>query len=280
MPGGYMLSILIFLICVTVAYFLGSACSAVIVSKIFELPDPRQEGSKNPGATNVLRLSGKKYASIVLLGDMLKGFLPVILAKILGAGPTIIGFTCLAAVIGHVFPVFFNYRGGKGVATAMGGLIGLNFPLGIIVIAIWLLVAKLSHYVSLASIVSMVLAPILSIIAIGNAHALMPLILVALLILYKHSENINRLMDGVEPKINLKSANIAQIIIEETNDSETPKDKPKPKADAVKPKAAAAKAKVATAKAKVATAKAKVAAAKPKATATKPKAKTSTKKKE
>ena len=267
-----MLSILIFLICISVAYLLGSVCSAVIVSQALDLPDPRKEGSKNPGATNVLRLSGKKNAAIVLLGDMLKGFLPVILAKLLDAGPTVVGLTCLAAVLGHMFPIFFNYKGGKGVATAMGGLMGLNFPLGVIVITIWLLVAKLSHYVSLASIVSMVFAPILSIIALGNATALMPLIIMSLFILYKHSENINRLMDGVEPKINLKSDNIAEIIKEESINTEALKAESKPKVAASKPKATATKPKATATKLKAS-------ASKPKAKTAKS-TKTSTKKKE
>lgn len=197
-----MFSTLLFLFNVVVGYLVGSICSAVIVSRLFDLPDPRLEGSKNPGATNVLRLSGKKYAAIVLVADMLKGLLPVLLAKLLGGGPIIVGFTCLAAVMGHMYPLYFNFKGGKGVATAMGALLGFHFLLGVIVIATWLLIANLFRYSSLASIVSMVLAPFYSLFAVGNPSAFLPLIFISLFILYKHRENVTRLMDGTEPKMN------------------------------------------------------------------------------
>ncbi len=194
----------LFLFCVIIAYLVGSICSAVIVCRVFDLPDPRIGGSQNPGATNVLRLAGKQYALIVLLADMLKGLLPVLLAKILEAGPVTIGFTCLAAVIGHIYPVFFGFKGGKGVATAMGALLGFHFILGVMVIATWLLVANFSRYASLASIIAMVLAPFYSFFSVGSIDAFLPIFFIALLILYQHRDNITRLMDGKETKINLK----------------------------------------------------------------------------
>lgn len=197
-----MFAALLFVFNMLVGYLIGSISSAVIVSRIFNLPDPRVEGSQNPGATNVLRLAGKQYAAIVLIADMLKGFLPVLLAILLKSGPITIGFTCLAAVIGHMYPLFFKFEGGKGVATAMGAFLALYFPLGVIVIATWLLIANFTRYSSAASIISMMLAPIYSIFALGNLDVFLPLMCIAFAILYKHRDNITRLMDGKEPKVN------------------------------------------------------------------------------
>ena len=196
---------LLFLFNVVVGYLVGSVCSAVIVSRLFDLPDPRQEGSKNPGATNVLRLAGKQYAIIVLLADMLKGLLPVLLAKLLGGGPIIVGFTCFAAVLGHMYPIYFNFKGGKGVATAIGALLGFHFILGVIVIATWLLIANFTRYSSLASIVSLLLAPFYSLYAARGFEAFPPLMCIALFVIYKHRDNISRLIDGTESKIDLSS---------------------------------------------------------------------------
>ena len=197
-----MFTTLLFLFNVVVGYLVGSICSAVIVCRLFNLPDPRLEGSKNPGATNVLRLAGKQYAAIVLLADILKGLLPVLLAQLLNAGPIIVGFTCFAAVLGHMYPIFFDFKGGKGVATAMGALLGFHFLLGVAVIATWLVIANFSRHSSLASIVSMIFAPFYSIFAVHSIVAFPPLMCIALFILYQHRDNITRLIDGNEPKIN------------------------------------------------------------------------------
>jgi len=196
-----MFATMLFLLMVVVGYLVGSVCSAVIVCRMFGLPDPRIEGSQNPGATNVLRLAGKQYAVIVLVADMLKGLLPVLLARALDAGAITVSFTCLAAVLGHMYPVFFGFKGGKGVATALGALLGLHFMLGVVVIATWLLVANFSRYSSLASIVSVVLAPVYSLFALGNSNAFIPLVIIAVFVLYKHRQNVSRLIDGTEPKI-------------------------------------------------------------------------------
>ena len=203
---------LLFIFVIVVGYLAGSVCSAVIVSRIFSLPDPRVAGSQNPGATNVLRLAGKKYAVMVLLADMLKGLLPVLFAKALGAGPIAVSLTCLAAVMGHMYPIFFGFNGGKGVATALGALLGLHFILGVLVIATWLLVANFTRYSSLASIISMVLAPLYSLFTIGRLDTFPPLFFIALFILYKHRENITRLIDGEEPKIRFKSNSLDEEI--------------------------------------------------------------------
>ena len=193
---------------VILGYLFGSVCSAVIVCRLFSLPDPQTEGSKNPGATNVLRIAGKKYAIIVLITDMLKGFLPVFLANLLGAGPTALGFICLAAVLGHMYHVFFKFKGGKGVATALGALLGFHWLLGSLVIATWLVVALISRYSSLASVIAIVLAPFYSLYVIQNPSAFIPLGLMMMFVVYKHHGNLTRLMDGTEPKIKLKKAEI------------------------------------------------------------------------
>ena len=199
-----MYTTLLFIFNMVVAYLVGSVCSAVIVCRIFNLPDPRTEGSKNPGATNVMRLAGKKYALIVLVADMLKGLLPVLLAKMLGAGSGTVAFTCFAAVIGHMFPVFFDFKGGKGVATTIGALLGFHFMLGVMLIATWLLVANFTRYSSLASIIAVVLTPFYSLFALGSVDAFLPLSFIAIFVLFKHRNNITRLLDGNEPKLHFK----------------------------------------------------------------------------
>lgn len=205
-----MLTALLFLFVVTFGYLSGSICSAVIVSRLFGLPDPRTSGSQNPGATNVLRLSGKKYALIVLLADVLKGLFPVLLASMLGAGPITLSMTCLAAVIGHMYPIFFNFQGGKGVATALGALLGLHFILGVLVIATWLIVANFTRYSSLASIISIGLSPTYALFMTKGIETFPPLFFIALFILYKHRKNITRLIDGEEPKIRFKHSSLKE----------------------------------------------------------------------
>ncbi|TAL59524.1 MAG: glycerol-3-phosphate 1-O-acyltransferase [Legionella sp.] len=197
----------LFIVFVILAYLLGSICSAIIVCRVFSLPDPRQEGSKNPGATNVLRIAGKHFAALVMAGDVLKGLIPVLLAKFCGAGAITVGFTALAAVIGHMYPIFFEFKGGKGVATALGGLFGIQIFAGTIVAAIWLLVAKFTRYSSLASIISMIFAPIIAIMVTSSVDIFPPLGIMTLLILFKHRNNITRLLDGTEPKITFSSHN-------------------------------------------------------------------------
>ncbi|OYV55277.1 MAG: acyl-phosphate glycerol 3-phosphate acyltransferase, partial [Legionella sp. 21-45-4] len=184
----------------------GSLCSAVIISTLFHLPDPRTAGSNNPGATNVLRLSGKFYAILVLVADLLKGTLPVLLARILGADDITLSWMCLAAVLGHIYPVFFNFKGGKGVATAIGSILGLHVGLGGSVIATWIIVAFVSHYSSLASILAIGLMPEFAFWVIPT-FALLPLSLMTLIVLWQHRENFKRLIAGTESKLNLGRGN-------------------------------------------------------------------------
>lgn len=210
-----------FILLITLAYLMGSVCSAVIVSQMFSLPDPRIQGSKNPGATNVLRLSGKHYAAMVIVADILKGTIPVAIAHYFDASLITLGFTALAAVIGHMYPVFFEFKGGKGVATAIGALLGLQFFLGVLVSATWLIIAKFTRYSSLASIISICLAPLYAIILMGNLDIFPPLFFITILVLYKHRENITRLIDGTESKIKFK-APILEEVMEPDNSVQAP----------------------------------------------------------
>jgi glycerol-3-phosphate acyltransferase PlsY len=190
---------------VPLAYLLGSLSSAVIVSRLFGLPDPREEGSKNPGATNVLRLGGKKAAIITLLGDALKGLIPVLLARTLSAEPLLIGVVGLAAFAGHLFPVFFGFKGGKGVATALGVLSGFSGWVGLAVLATWIVTAFLSRISSLSALVAAALAPayvwfLLHSEALTGATLVMTVILIV-----RHKANIQRLLKGEESRIGRKA---------------------------------------------------------------------------
>jgi len=190
---------------VPLAYALGSLSSAVIVSRILGLPDPREEGSKNPGATNVLRLGGKKAAIITLLGDALKGLIPVLLARSLGAGDWIVGLVGLAAFVGHLLPVFFGFKGGKGVATALGVLSGFSWIVGLAVLATWIAVAYLSKISSLAALVAAALAPLYVWLWAGHAPVLTGMTAVmAALLFWRHRSNIRRLLSGEESRIGQK----------------------------------------------------------------------------
>lgn len=186
---------------VIVGYLSGSLCSAVIVCKLFHLSDPREQGSKNPGATNVLRLHGKKYAALVLLGDMLKGILPVVLGHLLSLSYVQLSWIGLACVIGHVYPLFFNFKGGKGVATALGVFLGLHVLFGLSMLGIWLVMVFLKRYSSLASLVTVLLAPFLSLSFFKSPEALFPLLILMLVVVMKHQANIQRLLKGTEDKV-------------------------------------------------------------------------------
>ncbi|HAU1296912.1 TPA: glycerol-3-phosphate 1-O-acyltransferase PlsY [Legionella pneumophila] len=202
----------LFIFLILVGYLMGSINSAIIVCRTFGLPDPREEGSKNPGATNVLRLGGKQYGILVMVCDALKGILPVIIAKYLSGEPVTIAFAALAAVVGHMYPVFFHFRGGKGVATTIGALLAFHFVIGVMVGATWLLVANFWRYSSLASIIAITLAPFYSLILVGNLNIFPPLFMITILVLYKHRDNFNRLIDGKEPKIKFKHSVIEEIM--------------------------------------------------------------------
>jgi glycerol-3-phosphate acyltransferase PlsY len=188
------------LIALIIAYLLGSVSSAIVVSKIFKTPDPRTEGSGNAGATNVLRIAGKQQAAIVLVGDILKGLIAVLIGHLLHVAGFKLGIVGLAAVLGHVFPLYFGFKGGKGVATAIGVTLGLSFISGIVMAATWGVIAFVFRYSSLASLVAVVLAPIFLLIFSHGAYFI-PSALIAALIVWKHKDNITRLQNKTESKI-------------------------------------------------------------------------------
>lgn len=188
------------LLFVIIGYLFGSLSTAIIVCRLLHLPDPRGQGSGNPGATNVLRFGGKKVAILVLMGDLLKGLIPVLLAKWAGISPIGLAWVGLAATLGHVFPLFFGFKGGKGVATGGGVMFGLNWMLGTAIFMTWLLIAAISRYSSLAAIVAAISVPIYAYWLVPH-KALLPLILITLLLLWRHYENFKRLLAGQEDKI-------------------------------------------------------------------------------
>ena len=192
------------------AYFIGSLSFAVIVSRAMGLTDPRTYGSGTPGATNVLR-SGSKAAAVLTLGlDALKGFVPVLLAVHLGPryglGEGTVALVALAAFLGHLYPVFFHFRGGKGVATAAGTLFGIDPLLGAATLATWLIIAAFFRYSSLASIVAAVFAPFWQLLTDGSGPVAFALIAMALLLLWRHEANIKRLFAGTENRLGGKAA--------------------------------------------------------------------------
>lgn len=186
---------------VAAAYLLGSICSAIVVCRLMGLPDPRTHGSRNPGATNVLRIGGKKAAALTLVGDSLKGLLPMLAGHLLGVGPAVLAATGLAAFLGHLYPVFFGFRGGKGVATALGVQLGLYWPIGLSVAAIWLAMAKLVRISSLSALVSMALAPLIVWLFWPEPVLIGAQVLISLLLFWRHRSNIQNLLAGREDRI-------------------------------------------------------------------------------
>ena len=188
------------------AYLLGSIATAVIVSRLFGLPDPRTIGSGNPGATNVLRTGNKLAALATLIGDLLKGLIPVLVARALDAGDLIIALTALAAFIGHLFPVFFQFKGGKGVATALGVLLGLSPWLGLSTLGVWLLIAFTLRYSSLAALTAALAAPLIGWLLHLDSAILITISLMSALLIWRHIGNIQRLLRGEESRIGQKKA--------------------------------------------------------------------------
>ncbi|HNH43567.1 MAG TPA: glycerol-3-phosphate 1-O-acyltransferase PlsY [Agitococcus sp.] len=184
------------------AYLLGSVCSAIIVCKLWGLPDPRSQGSSNPGATNVMRIGGKKPALITLAGDMAKGVPLVLLAQHLQLRPDFISAIGLAAFMGHLYPVFFKFEGGKGVATALGVLLALYWPLGLAVIGVWIAVFALFRISSLSSITAFALAPIIAWYLVPNY--MLGIVGMSILLIARHKTNIKALLKGEERKFSKK----------------------------------------------------------------------------
>ena len=187
------------------AYLIGSISFAVVVSRLFGLDDPRTYGSKNPGATNVLRSGNKKAAIATLVGDCFKGWFAVWLALQLGprfgVTETGIALVAIAVFLGHLWPVFFRFVGGKGVATALGVLLGLNPWLGLATLVTWLVIAYAFRYSSLAALVSALFAPFFYVLLFGVDVQLLAVVAMSVLLLYRHAKNIGNLISGKESRI-------------------------------------------------------------------------------
>ncbi|MEY3263932.1 MAG: glycerol-3-phosphate 1-O-acyltransferase PlsY [Pseudomonadota bacterium] len=190
---------------VIAAYLLGSVSFAVIISKVFRLADPRTYGSKNPGATNVLRSGNKIAAVLTLAGDCAKGWLAVWLAlqfdEQLALGDGGVALVALAVFLGHLWPVFFRFVGGKGVATALGVLLGLNIWLGLATLVTWAVVAYAFRYSSLAALVSAVFAPFYYGLLFGTDIKLLAVLVMSLLLIWRHRINIGKLLSGKESRL-------------------------------------------------------------------------------
>ncbi|HVC48944.1 MAG TPA: glycerol-3-phosphate 1-O-acyltransferase PlsY [Burkholderiales bacterium] len=186
-------------------YLIGSLSFAIIISRAFQLPDPRTFGSGNPGATNVLRSGNKKAAALTLFGDAIKGWLTVFLAQKLAGLPGIgapgIAWVAIAAFIGHLYPIYFQFRGGKGVATALGILLAFSLKLGICVALVWLIVAKLFRISSLSALAATISAPFFALIFLTEPSWKWSVCAIALILIARHKTNIQKLLSGKETKI-------------------------------------------------------------------------------
>ncbi len=192
------MQIALIVILVIFAYVLGSISTAIITCKLMGLPDPRTEGSENPGATNVHKIGGKKAAVITLVGDLLKGLIPVLIGVLLGADELILSVIAMAAFVGHLYPVFFAFRGGKGVATAFGVILGLSWPVALAILITWLSVYYLFKLSALSALVTALVMPLYFYYIDGSiTFTVMAGILSALLIL-RHRSNIEKIIDGTE----------------------------------------------------------------------------------
>lgn len=192
---------LITLLMILIGYLAGSISTAILVCRAMGLPDPRSEGSRNPGATNVLRFGGKKAAAITLAGDFLKGLLPVLLARLVGLDDIGLALTALAAFLGHLYPVFFGFEGGKGVATAFGAILGLSWPVALAALAAWLFMAFVVRISSLSALTAAVVTPLLGWwfnLSLAYNAAILTMVI---LLIWRHRSNIRNLLAGAEDTI-------------------------------------------------------------------------------
>ncbi len=180
------------------AYLAGSLSAAIITCRLMGLPDPRSQGSGNPGATNVMRVGGKKPAAITLVGDAIKGLLPVLLAQALAVSTPVLALTALAAFLGHLYPLFFGFKGGKGVATAFGVLIALAWPVALCLLAVWLLMAKVFHVSSLAALTAAALSPLFMWWLQPEPELIGVSVVISVMLIWRHRQNIRQLLDGSE----------------------------------------------------------------------------------
>ncbi|MDX1573780.1 MAG: glycerol-3-phosphate 1-O-acyltransferase PlsY [Methylophaga sp.] len=182
------------------AYLIGSLSSAVVLCKVAGLPDPRTQGSGNPGATNVLRFGGKKLAATVLIIDVLKGVIPVVIGRLLALDQVLLSAVALLAFLGHLYPVFFQFKGGKGVATALGAFLALSPLLALAGLLTWLVVFLISRISSLSAICAALMTPVYSLWLIDSMAARWLILTISLLLLWRHRTNIQRLLAGEEKK--------------------------------------------------------------------------------
>jgi glycerol-3-phosphate acyltransferase PlsY len=188
------------IVAIVIAYLLGSVSSSIILAKVRGKPDPRTQGSGNAGATNVLRSSGKQDAVIVLISDGLKGWFAILIARFLGMQDGGLAIAAVAVVAGHIYPVFFQFKGGKGVATYLGALLGISFIGAIVAMVAWIAIAVISKYASLASIIALLAGSFLTLFT-NHSSAFLPMLIAALLVIWMHRANIQRLRNGTENKI-------------------------------------------------------------------------------
>lgn len=193
------------IVLIVAAYLAGSVASAIIVCRMLALPDPREGGSGNPGATNVLRLGGKKAAALTLAGDVAKGLVPVLVANLMGLDPWVTGACAIAAFAGHLYPIFFGFKGGKGYATALGVIAGLSTTTFVAVGLTWLAVAGIWRYSSLAALASIALTPVYAWFLTGHVEWTIATVTIAVFVFIRHKGNIERLMSGTESKIGQKT---------------------------------------------------------------------------
>ena len=189
------------LVFAAMAYLIGSFSAAIITCKIMGIEDPRTTGSNNPGATNVLRHGGKKAAIITLIGDMLKGLIPVLIVIQLQMGTTVIAFTALFALLGHIFPIYYGFKGGKGVATYYGAILAINWQAGLTVLSIWLIVAVILKISSLSALVSIFSTPFVLWYFSQSIELTSAVALMSILVFWRHKQNIRSLLQGSEDKI-------------------------------------------------------------------------------
>ncbi|RYV01203.1 glycerol-3-phosphate acyltransferase [Shewanella sp. OPT22] len=198
------MSVIAVTLCMLIAaYLLGSISSAVLVCRLKGLPDPRTQGSGNPGATNVLRIGGASSAAMVLFCDMLKGALPTYIGYKLNIDSISLGLVAVAACLGHIFPIFFDFKGGKGVATAFGAMAPIGEYLALYLMAAWLVMILITRYSSVASLTAALLAPILT--SMLDDRFTIPVSMLSLLIFIRHKDNIIRLLNGTESRFTLKN---------------------------------------------------------------------------
>ena len=190
---------------IIISYIIGSVNSSIVFSKIYKLPDPREYGSKNPGATNILRSGNKILALAIVIFDILKGFLPVVIAYYFLKEDVYVQIVGVIAVIGHIYPIFYKFKGGKGVATSFGSILAFDFILGLICLMTWLITAFLFRYSALSAIVSFTFLPIYTWLSYENYTITSIYLILAIVVIYKHKTNIKNLLNNEETNIGSKN---------------------------------------------------------------------------